>query len=79
MILNIHIFIDMIHVLFCHEDFFKCLKLDFHLRKKFRAICLIESPLKVTRNAFYFILQVLLVLNIFKFLLRLFDHMGKTA
>ena len=42
-------------------------------------ICLIESRLKVMKNAFYFILKALLVLKIFIFLSRLFGHVGKTA
>ena len=54
------------------------LKSDSHLSKKF-VICLIESPFKITKNAFYFILKALFVLKIFKFLSRLFGHVGKTA
>ena len=42
-------------------------------------ICFIQSSLKVTKNAFYFILKTLFVLMIFKFLSSLFDHVGKTA
>ena len=41
--------------------------------------CLIESPLKMMENAFYFILKALFVLKIFKFLSRLFGLVGKTA
>ena len=37
------------------------------LLKKF-VICLIESPLEMTKNAFYFILKVLAVLKVFKIL-----------
>ena len=47
--------------------------------KKNCVICFIESPLKKTKNAFYFILKALFVLKIFKFLSRLFGHVGKTA
>ena len=47
--------------------------------KNFFVICSTESPLKMTKNAFYFILIALFVLKIFKFLSRLFDHVGKTA
>ena len=47
--------------------------------KKNCVICLIESPLKMTKNAFYFILKTLFVLVIFKFLSRLFGHVRKTA
>ena len=42
-------------------------------------ICLIESPLKVMKNVFYFILKALFVFNIFKFLSRLFGHVGKNG
>ena len=42
-------------------------------------ICLIESPLKIMKNGFYFILKALSVLKIFKFLSQLFGHVGKTA
>ena len=34
---------------------------------------------KVMKNAFYFILKSLFVLKIFKFLSKLFGHVGKTA
>ena len=44
------------------------LKSEFHLPKKLCIICFIESPLKMTKNAFYFILKALFVLEIFKFL-----------
>ena len=36
--------------------------------KKICFICFNESPLKMMKNAFYFILKVLFVLKIFKFL-----------
>ena len=55
------------------------LKSDSHLLKKNCVICLIENPLKVKENAFYFILKPLFVLKIFKFLSRLFGDVGKTA
>ena len=47
--------------------------------KKICVICLIESPLKMMKNAFYFILKALFVLMIFRFLSQLFGHIGKTA
>ena len=47
---------------------FGFLKSDSHLPKKFLFICLNESPLKLMKNAFYFILKALFVLKIFKFL-----------
>ena len=42
-------------------------------------ICLIESPLKMMKSAFYLILKAVFVLKIFKFLSRLFGHVRKTA
>ena len=44
------------------------LKSDSHLPKKFLFICIIESHLKMMKNAFYFILKALFVLKIFKYL-----------
>ena len=37
--------------------------------KKMSVICLIENPLKIMKNAFYFILEALFVLKIFNFVL----------
>ena len=48
------------------------------LQKK-SVICLIESPLKMIKNVFYFILKALFLLKIFKFLSRLFGHVEKTT
>ena len=36
-----------------------------------------RSSLKIIKNAFYFTLKALFVLNIFQFLSRLFDHVEK--
>ena len=44
------------------------LKSDSHLTKKFLFICFNKSPLKMMKNAFYFILKALFVLKIFKVL-----------
>ena len=41
---------------------------DSHLPKKFLLICFNKSPLKIIKNAFYFIIKALFVLKIFKFL-----------
>ena len=38
-----------------------------------------ESPLKMMKNAFYFILKALFALKIFKLLSWLFGHVEKTA
>ena len=48
------------------------IKVGLSPAKKNRVICLIESPLKMMKNAFYFILKVC-------FFSRLFGHVGKTA
>ena len=55
------------------------LKVGLSPSKKICVIYLIESPLKVMKNAFYLILKALFVLKIFKLLSRLFGHVGKTA
>ena len=55
------------------------LKAGSHLPKKICVICLIESPLKVMKNAFYFILKALFVVKIINFLSRRFGHAEKTA
>ena len=47
--------------------------------KKICVISLMESPLKMIRNTFYFILKGLFVLKIFKFLSWLFGHVEKAA
>ena len=55
------------------------LKSDSHLPKKICVICFIESPLKMIKNTFYFMLKALFVLEIFKFLAWLFSHVAKTV
>ena len=47
--------------------------------KKNCVVYFIESPLKMMKNTFYFILKALFILKIFKFLLSLFGHVEKTA
>ena len=54
-------------------------KVGFSPSNKICVICLIESPLKMMKNAFYLIVKALFVLKIFKFLSRLFGHVGKMA
>ena len=49
-------------------------KSDSHLPNKICFICFNESPLKMMKNAFYFILKALFVVKIFKFLSLLFGH-----
>ena len=53
------------------------LKSGSHFPKEVCVICLIESLLKMMKNAFYFNLKAPFVLKIFLFLLRLFSHVGK--
>ena len=54
--------------------FFVILKFVFQLKaglspsKNFFVVLFIKSPLKLIKNAFYFILKALFVLKIFKFL-----------
>ena len=61
--------------------FFKkiSLKSDSPLPKMKSIICFIESPLKMMKNAFYFILKALFILKIFKFLSWLVGHVEETA
>ena len=54
------------------------LKSGSHL-PKFLFVCFNDSPSKMSKNAFYFILKSLFVLKIFKFLSWLFGHVEKTA
>ena len=53
------------------------LKVGLSPSKKIVLICFIESPLKMMKNAFYFVLKVLFVLEILKFLPWLFDCVEK--
>ena len=55
------------------------MKVEFSTSKKNCVIYLIEIPLKMMKNPFYFILKALFVLKMFKFLPRLFGPVGKTA
>ena len=49
-------------------DFTMQLKSDSHIPKKFFIICFSDSPSKMMKNAFYFILKALFILKVFKFL-----------
>ena len=55
------------------------IKVGLSPSKKNFVIFLIESPLKMKKNAFYFMLKALFVLKIFTFLSWLFGHVGKMA
>ena len=55
------------------------LKSDSHLPKKNRFICFNDSPSKIMKNAFYFILKVLFVLKILTFSSWLFGHVEKNG
>ena len=54
------------------------LKSGSHLPKKFLFLSFNESPLKMMKNAFYFILKALFPIKIFKFLSRHFGHVEGT-
>ena len=70
---------------YCWDFFFFCcktvskLKVGLSPSKKNCVICFIESPLKIIKNVFYFILKALFVLKVFNFLSWCFGHVGKTA
>ena len=55
-------------IFFC--EFCKILKVAFSPSKTICVICLIESPLKMMKNDFYFVLKVLFRFKIFKGYLR---------
>ena len=55
------------------------LKVGLSPAKKSCVICSIESPRKMMKNAFYFILKAFFVLKILNLLSRLFGHVGKNA
>ena len=57
----------------------KTVKVGLSPSKKIFVICLIENLLKMMKNAFYFIIKANFVLQIFKFLSRLFGYIRKTA
>ena len=66
--------------LFCFSRYLNfCLKVRLSPSKKFCVIFLIESPLKMMKNTFYFILKTLFVPKIFTLLSRLFAHVRITA
>ena len=50
------------------------LKSDSQLPNKIGAICLIESPFKIIKNVFYFILKALFVLKIFVFVTTFWSY-----
>ena len=48
-------------------------------KKKVCYLLVIERPFKIMKNAFYFVLKALFILKGFKFLSRLFGHVGKAT
>ena len=60
-------------------EWFFSLTSGSHLPKKKFIISFNESPSKMMKNDFYFILKALYALKIFKFLSWLFGHVEKTA
>ena len=66
------------------EQLYCGIKVGLSPSKKICVICLLESPIKMMKNALYFILKALFVLKLFvlklfTFLSRYFGHVGKTA
>ena len=55
------------------------LKLDSYLRKKNCFVCFNESPSKMLKIAFHFILKGLFTFKIMTFLSGIFGHVGKVA
>ena len=55
------------------------LKVGLSPSKKVFFVCFNDSPSKIMKNAFYFIIKALFVLIIFKFFPWLFGHEEKTA
>ena len=55
------------------------IKSDFNLPKKVHLICFNEKPLKMMKNVLYFIIKILCVLKIFKFLSCLFGNVEKNG
>ena len=58
---------------------FQEFKVGISPSKKICVICSIESPLKLMKNVFNFILNAFFVLKMFRLLSRLFGHAEKTA
>ena len=67
---NIHIYIYIYYVVGITVDIsgIRMLKVGLSFSKKIIFICFNETLLKMMKNVFYFILKVLSVLKIFKFL-----------
>ena len=51
-----------------YNNLIEKLNVGLSLSKKICVLCLTESPLKMIKNVFYFILKALFVLKVFKFL-----------
>ena len=75
-------FIQKVTEIKCHENsrikMSREFKVGLSLSKK-KIICFNNSPSKMMKNSFYFILKALFVLKIFKILSRPFGHVEKTA
>ena len=50
------------------------IKVGLLLSEKFCVVCVMENPLKIIKNVFYFVLKALLLLKIFKFLSQHFGY-----
>ena len=72
-------YVFMPYIVYCNANALVIIKSDSHLPKKVFIIYINDSPSKMMKNSFYFILKALFVLKIFNFLSRLFGHVEKTA
>ena len=74
--LKLELFEDIFHYKYYQNHLIYYIKSDSHLPKK---ICFNDSPSKMMKKVFYFILKAFFVLKIFEFLSWLFGHVEKTA
>ena len=79
LIFAIHSYIFIIIIFNIRFTVMVIIKFGFSPSKKVIFICFNESPLKMMKNTFYFILKALCALKIFKFLSWFFGDAEKTA
>ena len=72
----INLLVNIIYWICCKEVLVKVGLSPF---EKISVVYFIESPLKMMKNDFYFILKALFILKIFKFLSWLLGHLEKTT
>ena len=68
-----------LYLLFYYSLMQRLFKVGVSPSKKKNIVCINDSPSKMLKNAFYFILKALFVLKIFKFLSWLSGHVEKTT